>query len=45
MPEWNDEDYSDDDPWCDCGSLHTIEEMDSGVCDCCGKPISCEEYS
>ena len=35
----------DDDRYCDCGALHTIDEIDSGVCDACGKWIDGEEYS
>jgi hypothetical protein len=37
--------YEDDaDGYCECGVFHTIEEMDSGSCDCCGKPIHPEDY-
>jgi hypothetical protein len=40
------DDYEDDaDGYCDCQAFHTISEMDSGKCDCCGKPICPEEYS
>jgi hypothetical protein len=40
------DDYEDcDDGYCDCAALHTISEIDCGQCDCCGKPISQEEYS
>ena len=21
---------------CDCGAVHTMDEIDSGICDCCG---------
>jgi len=34
----------DADGWCDCCAMHTIDEIDSGQCDYCGKPISPEEY-
>jgi hypothetical protein len=40
-----DEYEDDEDGYCDCGAAHTIGEMDAGSCDCCGKPISSEEYS
>jgi len=33
------------DGYCNCGSLHTIPEIDSGICDCCGGMIPDEEYS
>lgn len=31
------DDVEDDDPYCDCGAVHSIEEIDFCVCDCCGK--------
>ncbi len=39
----DDEDFADG--FCECGSFHSTGEIDSGQCDCCGKPISPEEYS
>jgi hypothetical protein len=40
------DEYDDDtDGYCDCGAMHTIDEIACGQCDCCGKPISSEEYS
>ena len=42
----DDDDHEDfADGFCECGAFHSIEEIDSGQCDCCGKPISPEEYS
>lgn len=42
-------DYCDDDPgegledgYCDCGAVHTEDEITSGVCDCCGGIIDGE---
>lgn len=29
-----------DEPYCICGGSHSIEEMDSNQCDCCGKDIA-----
>lgn len=39
------DDRDTDDGYCDCGACHTIEEMDSGCCDCCGRPIPTWEYT
>lgn len=39
-PEVWDDDERDDSPYCDCGAATTIEEADSGRCDCCGKLLS-----
>jgi len=39
--EYND----DDDGYCACCAMHTIDEIDCGQCDCCGKPIAPEEYA
>ena len=33
------DDLHDDSPYCDCGAVHSIDELDSGQCDCCGKMI------
>lgn len=30
------DDRTDDDGYCACGAIHSIEELDSGMCDCCG---------
>lgn len=29
----------DDSPYCECGSVHTLDELDWNKCDCCGKEI------
>lgn len=29
----------DDSPYCACNLEPTIEELDSGSCDCCGRPL------
>lgn len=29
----------DDGRWCTCAAEHSIDELDSGQCDCCGKEI------
>jgi hypothetical protein len=42
VPWDDDEDVADG--WCECGLLHTIEEIHFGQCDYCGNPISPEEY-
>ena len=36
-----DEEYDENEPndeggYCACGAVHSVEELDSGVCDCCG---------
>jgi DUF2075 family protein len=28
-----------DEPYCLCGSVHSIEELETNKCDCCGKEI------
>lgn len=38
--EDDDLDAGDDSPYCACNLEPTIEELDTGVCDCCGKPLS-----
>lgn len=34
MDEFDDD--GPDDGFCDCGAGHSIDELDSGRCDCCG---------
>ncbi len=29
----------DDSPYCECGAVHSIEEIDTNCCDSCGKEI------
>ena len=42
--EWlRQEDEEGDEPFCNCGSGYSIEEMDWNQCDCCGKPIYDED--
>lgn len=41
----DDEDYMGDpdeydEPWCICSVEHSIEELDSNRCDCCGRPVA-----
>jgi hypothetical protein len=36
MDDDYDSDWPDDDGYCNCGVVHSIEEIDSGVCDACG---------
>jgi len=31
--------YDGDDPLCTCSVEHSIEELDTNQCDCCGKDI------
>lgn len=37
--------YEDDYPYCECGSLHGMEEIDFNQCDYCGKIINIESVS
>lgn len=37
--EHEDAEYGDY-PWCECPVTYDIEELDSGVCSCCGKSIN-----
>lgn len=32
-------DDGDGSEYCDCGAIHSIDEIDSNRCDCCGKRI------
>jgi hypothetical protein len=40
---WRIRNYSggerDDDGYCACGAIHSIEEIDHGACDCCGGTV------
>jgi hypothetical protein len=36
------DDEVNDSPYCECGSLHGMEEIDFNQCDCCGKIIETE---
>jgi hypothetical protein len=29
----------DDSPYCECGAIPSIEELDTGKCDCCGRIV------
>ena len=39
------DEYEDDYPYCECGSLHGMEEIDFNQCDYCGKIINVESAS
>jgi hypothetical protein len=36
------DEYPNDSPYCECGALHGVEEIDFNECDCCGKLIEIE---
>ena len=38
-------DEEDEEPFCNCGATHGIEEVDWNRCGCCGKPIFEEEQA
>jgi methionyl-tRNA synthetase len=40
-----DEEEVNDSPYCECGSLHGMEEIDFNQCDYCGKIIYIESVS
>ncbi len=33
--DWDEEDSE----FCECPTIHSMEELDSNLCDCCGKNI------